>query len=133
MKTRRPIVVMTMMLFGMAVHTAMLMAAPRTTIRIYRENEGENGYSDVRESHITDYSGNIDHALECHDPGAKKCKWLTAPAGRLIEYAEDQILDGILAGTYQEVFNFVLYRVQWTSIGSRIEIQETQEELSSIN
>lgn len=112
---------------------ATMMAATNTTIRIYKENAGENGYSDVRESHTTDFSGNQDHTLECYNPGGKKCKWQSTPAGRLIAYAESQILSGFLVGTYQEVFNNVLYRVQWVSTGNTVEIQETQEDAISVN
>lgn len=118
-------------ILAMVAHSTMVTAT--TLIKIYKEGEGENGYYDVREMHSTDYSGNQHHTLECYQPGSKKCKWESAPIGRLIEYAENQILNGFLVGTYQETFNSVLYRVQWSSVGNRIEIQETQEDISSIN
>ena len=133
MKIHKHIAMIAIISFDMITHSVMLEAETRTTINIYKTGGGVDGYENVIEQHIIDDPEYLTHVLNCSDPGTKKCKWETAPTGRLIEYAESQILNGVLVGAYQDEFNSVLYRVEWSLIGDRIEIRETQEEISSIN
>jgi hypothetical protein len=102
-----------------------IVPAGAKTIRIIREGGNGDGYA-----YINEFSGweGSDDVLSCRDPGTKVCEWKQQPQqGRLIPYANQQILNGVLNGQYDLLENGIYYHVTWTAVDFfNCTIEETQ-------
>ncbi len=82
-------------------------------IVVEKEGGGPTGYDKVTEVHDEDY-----HYLGCEDEGWESCTWSVLPEAHpgfpeLIDYAEGQIAEGNLEGTYSAEYDGVTCYVQW--------------------
>ncbi|GBD07202.1 hypothetical protein HRbin21_01018 [bacterium HR21] len=95
---------------GVALASALVSAR---TIIIVKVNGGPSGFNRVSEVHTENES-----KLTCYGSGSTACEWTVKPQlvrgyPRLIEYAETQIAEGNLVGTYTEMIDGVPCTVRW--------------------
>ncbi|MEM3335594.1 MAG: hypothetical protein QXY47_06135 [Thermoplasmata archaeon] len=88
-----------------------------TKIIVEKGNGSSKGYNKVNEWHFQDNNGNWTHKLACWDPGEMKCEWDIRPwCLVLVDYAEDQINNGILKGNYEEIIDGIRHLVEWDAL-----------------
>ena len=85
-------------------------------VKINKANGGANGYYSVSETHDTNVFSEDVHTLNCQDPGMSPCVWTNPPTvSKLTGYAERQIQNGYLEGSYEQFLDSVRHVVNWTA------------------
>lgn len=85
---------------------------------IYRkiqQDKGPNGFQRVDQ---IDNTTTGEHLLTCIGQGNIECKWDPVPPGPiegLFDYADDQIANGVLSGSFTETDDTTRYELTWNA------------------